>query len=62
MNNDKQGKEKKEQLLRIQGMFAVYKCKNCDGTGYDPYPNHSTAYPTCSWCNGTGESNNKHAS
>lgn len=29
-------------------------CEHCDGTGFDSFPNYSTSYPTCTWCNGTG--------
>ena len=26
------------------------KCEHCQDTGCNSYPNHDTAYPTCSWC------------
>lgn len=30
------------------------KCLDCNGSGYNSYPNHDTAYPTCHTCSGTG--------
>lgn len=28
------------------------ECDRCDGTGYDPHPNHSTTHPVCPKCEG----------
>lgn len=29
-------------------------CESCGGSGYDPYPNHSTTHAICQECNGLG--------
>jgi len=62
MEQPEKKQPEKEIPIRIQGHFAVYKCKDCNGTGFDPYPNHSTTHAVCIWCNGTGEHCIKHAS
>jgi hypothetical protein len=36
---------------RIEKMRQRENCDHCGGAGYDPYPNHATAYPTCPKCN-----------
>jgi len=42
-----------EKQPRVEWMVKqINVCNHCKGTGFDPYPNHSTSYPTCMVCNG----------
>lgn len=48
--SDEELQQKVKRIRERLGM-RTDTCPHCGGTGYDSYPNHATAYPTCPHCN-----------
>ena len=51
-NNNNLTEQDFNQLLGE--IYLGSKCNACDGTGYNPYPNHDTTPAICAECKGEG--------